>query len=653
MVGCADAGSPASLSGLLNAIAEEYELTFYFGFGANADQARTNNADAKNLLNFSFDGSAELTSGKTVVGKYTIDVDIDLDIFPLIPALLDCVTLNEAGNMPAGFEVTEEKLDNLIEAIKDMGYISIVVDEYTVTAEGEEGGSAAEGEFYNNIITIYSDFSDGFAYIGLNTHLGLALSSTPIDTYLNVGGMMEFEGLAGQIASLITGSASAAAEGDSVLDTIMDVVNQLLTYMPQIDTGDLEGSLADIAANGFTLNIDQAIKEFVNPLVTDLLGAGTASMLDLSYLYKGEQGAKTLTVSLTTPVYGACEEVEFTDLSAVKYLGTTEDQTSGVTVFYDELNNMRDSAGNALPTNVQQDSILPQVGDKVTVNGLNLVTGERENYAEMVVIGIEGYNPMTAGEQTVTYYLTDSKHRLYSTFSLLESIAGVSLPRFLAGVHTVEITVNVPAYDETKDVTWDGITADKEQEIVISAGSDWFAKLGSNITAAIDGVTYTLSAADATIMSNGKDVTADVLANGMSAGTYTISLHLGFYEQGDEFTFKVDDAYVVRTDSDDAPAGIVNGQAWTFPQYEVHSVGFDGVDKVVENATVEYIGKTPASLGGLIPGREETVSLEDVFTITDGTYVWNSTKYESFIIRYTVELESGTKTIDITVSVSK
>ena len=104
--GGSDDASPATVTELVEAIADNYTLTFYFGFEDNtgkdaaAEKAAqpfgdlalsskvmaAREADAQNLLNFALDGTAELKDADgTVTGRYDIDVDIDLDIFPLIP----------------------------------------------------------------------------------------------------------------------------------------------------------------------------------------------------------------------------------------------------------------------------------------------------------------------------------------------------------------------------------------------------------------------------------------------------------------------------------------------------------------------------------------------------------------------------------------
>ena len=71
------------MTGVLRALATDYKINIYFGFGEYADKvvaARpTEDKPAKNLLNFAFDGTAELKDANDqVVGKYKIDVDITI-----------------------------------------------------------------------------------------------------------------------------------------------------------------------------------------------------------------------------------------------------------------------------------------------------------------------------------------------------------------------------------------------------------------------------------------------------------------------------------------------------------------------------------------------------------------------------------------------
>ena len=200
-----DVASPATVTGVLRALATDYKINIYFGFGEYADQSSesasvkpfgdlalsdkvvaarpTADKPAKNLLNFAFDGTAELTDAEgTVTGRYDIDVDIDLDIFPLIPALLDCVkvTVDEktGTSTPTGFVVDDAKLEGIISAVKEMGYISIEVNELNLD----------DNSLKKNILTIHSNFEEGNAIVQLYGESILIIS-------VGVGGTYDFEAL--------------------------------------------------------------------------------------------------------------------------------------------------------------------------------------------------------------------------------------------------------------------------------------------------------------------------------------------------------------------------------------------------------------------------------------------------------------------------
>ncbi len=89
------------MTGVLRALATGYKINIYFGFGEYADKTSesasvkpfgdlalsdkvvaarlTAEKPAKNLLNFAFDGTAELKDeNDQVVGRYDIDVDITI-----------------------------------------------------------------------------------------------------------------------------------------------------------------------------------------------------------------------------------------------------------------------------------------------------------------------------------------------------------------------------------------------------------------------------------------------------------------------------------------------------------------------------------------------------------------------------------------------
>ena len=391
--GGSDDASPATVTELVEAIADNYTLTFYFGFEDNtgkdaaAEKAAqpfgdlalsskvmaAREADARNLLNFAFDGTAELKDAEgTVTGRYDIDVDIDLDIFPLIPALLDCVTTgpDENGNMmPNGFVVDDEKLEGIISAVKEMGYISIEVNELNLDAEGT---------FKKNILTIYSDFASGEAIVQL---YGEMLVIYPVA----LGGVYEFDA----VASFIMNALSAAAEQpeepaeSTALELggidIMGLLGKVLA-LTNLDTSDIEGSLADINANGFTIKMSgvmdviDTITDVDAPLSPDLGDSITLRSV-LPYLWKS---ADTMTIKIETAldnIFGAAVRKPVEEVAAVKNNSTPSALISEVT--------------DIGVQEVLYGSLATGIDTMYTMKGISMLTGDEVEF-KGYILGFEG-----------------------------------------------------------------------------------------------------------------------------------------------------------------------------------------------------------------------------------------------------------------------
>ena len=245
----ADAATPASLSEFLNAVAAKYQVLVYFGFDGAADADKeTDTSDpfgglmrgvlaareteAKNLLNFTLDGTTELKDAEgAVTGRYDIDVDIDIDIFPLL-GLLDFVTSNEnLADLKIGFNVDDPA--KIVEMVKQMGGISVEVNELNLDAEGT---------FKKNIITLYSDFASGEAIV--------QIYGERIVIYdVALGGVYDFDAIASYIMNAFAGAEEQPEEPaaeSTALDLggidIMGLLNKILA-LTNLDTSDIAGSL--------------------------------------------------------------------------------------------------------------------------------------------------------------------------------------------------------------------------------------------------------------------------------------------------------------------------------------------------------------------------------------------------------------------------
>ena len=446
--GGSDDATPSTVTELVEAIADNYTLTFYFGFEDNtgkdaaAEKAAqpfgdlalsskvmaAREADAQNLLNFALDGTAELKDAEgTVTGRYDIDVDIDLDIFPLIPAILDCVTTgpDENGNiMPNGFSMDEAQVDALVAAIKEMGYISIEVNELNLDAEGT---------FKKNILTIYSDFASGEAIVQL---YGESIVIYPVA----LGGVYEFDA----VASFIMNALSAAAEQpeepaeSTALELggidIMGLLGKVLA-LTNLDTSDIEGSLADINANGFTIKMSGVMD--VIDTITDVdadIALGMTLRDLLPYLWKS---ADTMTIKIETAldsIFGAAERKPVEEVAAVKNNSTPSALISEVT--------------DIGVQEVLYGSLSTGIDTMYTMKGISMLTGDEVEF-KGYILGFEGagIDFSKPGKQTVTVYIA-AENKGDGLIGMLKDMLDLTgYPVF--GIYSKEVTFDILTDDST------------------------------------------------------------------------------------------------------------------------------------------------------------------------------------------------------------
>ena len=442
-----DVASPATVTGVLRALATDYKINIYFGFGEYADKTSesasvkpfgdlalsdkvvaarpTADKPAKNLLNFAFDGTAELKDAEgTTTHTYKIDVDINLDIFQLIDPLLDCVTVTvdkETGSSsPSGFVVTEEKLTALMDAISKLGFISIEVNEMPL-----DGG--ADAQPIKNVLTIHSNFDEGNALVQLFSE---KLSVFIVSADVALGGVYDFDALAGFIFDSLSG-ALTQAEGEEGGINVMGLISGLLG-LSNLDINDIEGSLADINANGFSLTM------------SGLVDTLAANGLDLSVAASAVPGlwhnAETMTIKISTPlesIYGSAVKKNTADLAAVKYDST---------------------ASSALVSDVKTIDInstisgMPSIGMDITYNmtGTPIGGGDPVSF-EGYIVGISGLDISTPGKKTATLYVAPTSLG-ESLVSLLADFVDLDMSKYpVFGIFEVPFEFEVITQDVISD----------------------------------------------------------------------------------------------------------------------------------------------------------------------------------------------------------
>lgn len=444
-----DDASPATVTELVEAIADNYTLTFYFGFEDNtgkdaaAEKAAqpfgdlalsskvmaAREADARNLLNFAFDGTAELKDAEgTVTGRYDIDVDIDLDIFPLIPAILDCVTTgpDENGNMmPNGFSMDEAQVDALVAAIKEMGYISIEVNELNLDAEGT---------FKKNILTVHSDFASGEAIVQLN---GEMIVIYPVA----LGGVYEFDA----VASFIMNALSAAAEQpeepaeSTALEIggidIMGLLGKVLA-LTNLDTSDIAGSLADINANGFNIKMS-GLMDVVDTIIdvdSSIAPDISPSITLRSLLPDLWNRADTMNIKVESVGFGTATVRPVEEIAAVKHDSTPSALISEVT--------------DIGVQEVLYGSLATGLDTMYTMKGTSMLTGEEVEF-KGYILGFEGagIDFSKPGKQTVTVYIA-AENKGDGLIGMLKNMLDLTgYPVF--GIYSKEVTFDILTDDST------------------------------------------------------------------------------------------------------------------------------------------------------------------------------------------------------------
>ena len=231
------------LMDVLNFIANNYAINFYFGFGANADADKADTEDNKPFDNFeisdkvaaarkglaaagliSFQSEIKVdalnvtedggTAAETVAASYVLDIDVDLDPFVLVRqhgdyefgilSMLETAGTVADGNFKIGFNDKTFKISDIMGMLDEAGYINISLDK------------VVEGKAEKNLFTLYYDSRDGkvIASASVVNEVGLGGVEAPY----SIGGVYDLDALATIIDMLINAdkyTGSDAAEGET------------------------------------------------------------------------------------------------------------------------------------------------------------------------------------------------------------------------------------------------------------------------------------------------------------------------------------------------------------------------------------------------------------------------------------------------------
>ena len=565
VIGIELAEGSATVTGLLNAIANAYQVNFYFGFDtATADDAdpfdgllpgvqAARDTQAKNLLNFTLDGTAEFKDEEgTVTNRYDIDVDIDLDIFPLL-GLLDYVSTTGGvmtGDLQFAFDVDDPA--EIVAMVEQMGYINVTVDEVNLE----------DGSFVKNILTIHSNFAEGNAIVQLN-------GASVIIVDVGLGGVYDFDALAGYIADMIGGALSQADEGGepapeepSLTDTILTVVKKLLV-VPEGSIGDDLGSidfeaiLADISANGLTVKMSNIKSVLTDDLGLDLGLAG-------SVIGNVWENADTMNIKVESTSFGKAVRKETPSITAIN--------SSSSSALVSEITSVE-----GLPTKVIDASGIVCGLDQVyAMKGKSIATGEEVEF-DGYVIGYSGLDLSVSGVQNVTFYVAASNIGSGLVGMLAGTIDLSAYPVF--GIYEFTAPVEVVQVGEDSEITAEGIVGGTYIPVAknstiwsnIAITDPAYLVIDGEVKTAITSDSVQVYTEDGTLIPTTDTTVFDENGNIIKEGRYEVRLVKGelsysFDIQVIEITSSTKAEFVPAegTDASILTDGIVLGQTYTW-----------------------------------------------------------------------------------------
>ena len=565
VIGIELAEGSATVTGLLNAIANAYQVNFYFGFDtATADDAdpfdgllpgvqAARDTQAKNLLNFTLDGTAEFKDEEgTVTNRYDIDVDIDLDIFPLL-GLLDYVSTTGGvmtGDLQFAFNVDDPA--EIVAMVEQMGYINVTVDEVNLE----------DGSFVKNILTIHSNFAEGNAIVQLN-------GASVLIVDVGLGGVYDFDALAGYIADMIGGALSQADEGGepapeepSLTDTILTVVKKLLV-VPEGSIGDDLGSidfeaiLADISANGLTVKMSNIKSVLTDDLGLDLGLAG-------SLIGNVWENADTMNIKVESTSFGKAVRKETPSITAIN--------SSSSSALVSEITSVE-----GLPTKVIDASGIVCGLDQVyAMKGKSIATGEEVEF-DGYAIGYSGLDLSVSGVQNVTFYVAASNIGSGLVGMLAGTIDLSAYPVF--GIYEFTAQVEVVQVGEDSEITADGIVGGTYIPVAknstiwsnIAISDPAYLVIDGEVKTAITSDSVQVYAEDGTLIPITDTTVFDANGNIIKEGRYEVRLVKGelsysFDIQVIEITSSTKAEFVPAegTDASILTDGIVLGQTYTW-----------------------------------------------------------------------------------------
>lgn len=368
------------------------------GYALTKEQ-RVAMTDVVNLLNFSINGTLEMTKKDVVeVLPYSINADID----PFV--LLDGIDVN---------------------TIKNLGYLNITVN-------------APESQSFRNILTIHADLSSGSMYLNFKGYGDPGLLKN-----LNIGGKIDINALFDAIAIMSGGNVEVASVAEAEEDDVLSGVLKALL-------GALD--LSNIAKNGVVMDTSTAtIKKIFSYI--DLGDALANSFLPgiVRTLLFNDSDTMAIKVNDGGIVYGGCEKINVSDIDFTAFregdvVGVDSPKISDA--FQENY-----EYGQPLTDGIVWNGKSGDAARSFNVKGTNSITGKRNDIMSAKYLGTT-YDPYKVGEQKIRIYFAANNN-----FNNLGGLAAGAVNNLLAGlpmlpingIQYIETTVSV--YDKVDNET--------------------------------------------------------------------------------------------------------------------------------------------------------------------------------------------------------
>lgn len=535
----------------------------FANFTLTADQRKNN--EAINALNFSLLGTATGYKGENIAHNYIIEVQSDINPFAL---------LSLVGNTSK---------ENIVATLKKLGYFHLEINE---VFEDEKKAPL-------NIITLHSNFEEGFAVANVHTYGAIIYNA-------GVGGVYDFDALVDVIDMLINKPSDPGEDpgtgeqpSQSIVDKIKDVVDTVKEYLAFFN-------FDNMTENGVTFEIKNLVMHLLESLNVDtsgLIGTGIGSLL----------GSETMNVKLQTPTYNTCDEKVATD-SIVCTIRETSALKDGKNDFIKQIVSV-----DGLSLKAYKDSDVKNysssdalgIGKAFKITGINL-KGE-EVVSSGYLMGVKGLDLTKVGTQNVTLYVAVANDVL--DLSRAGLALGDDLP--IAGALKFETQIEVldPTTVSESNVTLVNVKTD--DATILYTDKVYDKVKGTNPFICIDGIYRTIDESNMKVID--KDGNAVELVDGKIAngGAYRVYFEsIGFKSQ--YINVDVESAYAKRSDGNKEVEQLVLGETWNFDPYEVYIVTKDGEAKQTATATYQL-----GSASGLANIFDITKDAEgkDVYTL--------------------------------------